>query len=801
MRLQRKDVIFIILLLSLWIIFFGTLVFTDATFHYRDIAKYYYPTKFFTTESIQNGEMPFWDPYLSCGNPFLAILQQGLFYPLSLLCYLLPFNLGFKYFFIIHFFLAGLFLYLLMRKLRIDSYCSFMTAVIFIFSGYLVSLINLLTSLCAVIWAPLIFLFFSEAIQRKSYFFSILVGLILSWQFFAGQPEVLYMTVLMSGLYWVFYVFYSIKEQKLKALPELKKTSFIIIPGLIFFFLISLIQMIPFLELVKYSSRKGGIVFDYASYWSFHPLELVTLVIPYFSWNFMGAENWFSQYWLRSVFIGIWPIMLVFFALWFREEYYKKRIFFFILLILSLILSLGKYTPVYYILYKYIPAFNLIRYPVKFMFLVSFSLVVLSGMGLQYLIDWLREKKDLVKLMKTLVIIFVFSLFGLIIFYFKQTRIATILTKYFLEQFSGLEFIMLTSIYLAQIIQECSFLVISLGIGILLIFLKFKNKLKLKEFQFLFGIIIFVNLALVNFNTEPMIKTQFYQEKGKIVEYVKGEGRILLTPKTFHEVAQLKLSSSQAVDADIYIDRKALLLPNIGWIYHLFDAGGYATIYLNRYQNFVNLIKTQPTPSSSCAINLMGIKYIISLWELDDPNLTLYAEINYVKIYKNKNNLSRVSIIPRAVFVYDEYEILRKLRSPAFNPTKEVIIETQHLPGSTQFISRGPDKKEEGARITNYKSNEVDVEADLTKPGWLLLTDTYYPGWKVYIDGRKGKIYQADYLFRGIYLDQGKHKIKFVYEPTFFRLGLSVTVLAILVLGLLGGYELKKKVQVVKDKS
>ncbi|MFH1238712.1 MAG: hypothetical protein V1653_01205, partial [bacterium] len=394
MGLKKKDLILILLLFGLFISFFGSLVFTDATFYHRDIIKYYYPTKFFATESVQNGELPFWDPYLFCGNPFLAILQQGLFYPFSLLCYLLPFHLGFKYFFLVQLFLGGLFFYLLMRKLEVDSACSLIAAGIYIFSGYMISMINLLTTLCAVIWAPLIFLLFAEAIRLRSYFFGVLVGLILGFQFFAGQPEVLYMTVLMLGLWWLFHVFRPDapieslevgippstslrippkKESKVliriglhfsRVWPAFKNTLPVFGLSLIVFLAVSLIQLVPFLELVKYSSRQAGVFFEDASYWSFHPLELVTLVIPSFSWNLMEISNWFRQYWLRSNFIGLWPLILVFLA-WRSRQNYKKCLFFFILVAVSLIFSLGRYTPVYYFLYEYIPGFNLIRYPVK----------------------------------------------------------------------------------------------------------------------------------------------------------------------------------------------------------------------------------------------------------------------------------------------------------------------------------------------------------------------------------------------------------------------------------------------------
>jgi hypothetical protein len=795
-KLKKKDLIFIILLFSLFLVFFSPLVFTDATFFHRDIIKYYYPTKFFASESIQKGELPFWDPYLFCGNPFLAILQQGLFYPLSLLSYLLPFHLGFKYFFLVHLFLGGLFFYLLMRDLGTDGVSSFVTAGIYMFSSYMISMINLLTTLCAVIWGPLVFLLFTRAVRDKNYFFSILCGLILSFQFFAGQPEIVYMTILIMGMWCLFDIFF--QGRKFLATPELNKPVLIFISMLAVFLVLSFIQILPFMELVKYSSRRAGVFFEQASFWSFHPLELVTLVIPSFSWNFMDIDGWFRQYWLRSSFIGIWPMIFVFFALCWRRER-EKSLFFFLLGLVSLIFSLGRYTPVYYFLFKYIPGFNFIRYPVKFMYIFNFTLVVLAGIGIQSLADRLQDKKDTIKLIRIAGVITIFFLGIILFFYLWPAQSADLLRRYIFPPMLSTEFINLQSMYIPVIMKECLILTLSLVAGIVLICFAYKNKLKTISLVMLLGLLIFFNLAQVNYNVEPIIKMQFYQDKAHIVDYLKGEGRIMLTPRTFAEITQTDPKAKDwKFDSNIYLYSKSMLLCNIGWVYHIFDAGGYASIKLDRYDSFVSLLHTQPTPSASPALNLLGVKYLISLWELNDPALRLYTIVNFVKIYENKNTLPRVSIIPRAIFIDDEKKIAAIMKYSSFNPTGEIIIETAKAglknPSPPVMTAEGKGV----ASITRYDSNRVDIEAHMSKPGWLLLTDTNYPGWKVYVDEREDMIYQADYLFRGVYLGSGEHKIRFVFEPTLFRLAMSVTVAGLVFLGVIGSVSLTRMINEIK---
>ncbi len=67
--------------------------------------------------------------------------------------------------------------------------------------------------------------------------------------------------------------------------------------------------------------------------------------------------------------------------------------------------------------------------------------------------------------------------------------------------------------------------------------------------------------------------------------------------------------------------------------------------------------------------------------------------------------------------------------------------------------------------------------------GFLVLSDTYYPGWKAYVDGREERIYQADYFLRAVFLSSGLHKVKFIFDPLSFKLGLWMTLTTFFSLG------------------
>ncbi len=76
------------------------------------------------------------------------------------------------------------------------------------------------------------------------------------------------------------------------------------------------------------------------------------------------------------------------------------------------------------------------------------------------------------------------------------------------------------------------------------------------------------------------------------------------------------------------------------------------------------------------------------------------------------------------------------------------------------------------AEIVDYQANSVKIEARMNEEGFLVLSDTYYPGWRVWVNGREEKIYCADYLLRAVHLSPGFHQVRFVFDPLSFKLGL-----------------------------
>ena len=139
----------------------------------------------------------------------------------------------------------------------------------------------------------------------------------------------------------------------------------------------------------------------------------------------------------------------------------------------------------------------------------------------------------------------------------------------------------------------------------------------------------------------------------------------------------------------------------------------------------------------------------------------------------------------------NDEEILKELQMPDFDFEQYAILEV--TPDEPYPLSG----RIEGSmvEILDYNPNEILIEANMTGNGFLVLSDTYYPGWNVYVDGEKQKLYRTNYLFRGVFIAEGNHEVRFVYQPLSFRVGLVITLTTLILIVLffsLRGYKYLK---------
>ena len=103
-----------------------------------------------------------------------------------------------------------------------------------------------------------------------------------------------------------------------------------------------------------------------------------------------------------------------------------------------------------------------------------------------------------------------------------------------------------------------------------------------------------------------------------------------------------------------------------------------------------------------------------------------------------------------------------------------VLEDTPGLPPKTEEA----DLPLSPATISTYESERVVIETDAPVPAWLVLSDSYYPGWQATLDGVAVPIHRANFLVRAVRAPAGRHQVVFSYRPPLLRAGMIASALA-----------------------
>ncbi|MBC8284696.1 MAG: DUF2079 domain-containing protein, partial [Nitrospinae bacterium] len=344
----------------------------------RDLLYFFIPIRQFWVEEIKHLTFPLWNPYYFNGHPLFATLQPGVLYPFSVLYLFLPFHWAFNLNIVIHFALSGWFTYLLLRGLKASQGAALISGIGFMLSGYLLSVHSLLSTFLSVTWVPLFFLTFFAAIKKNHLGYAILSGSVGTCMLLGGGVEVCYLTFGITFLLTLFpkWIF----EEGI--ILDLKRRLFLFAIFCLVFFGLSAIQLLPFLELSKLSTRSTGLSYFETGLWSLHPWDLVEFFMPdQYGLNKNIETYWNFQSWLKTIYMGTIPFLFSFFLIKGKKHQFCGFLFLFVV---SILLSLGVNTPLHHFLYDYLPLFSKLRYPVKFIFLGVLVVCITAVLGFDH---------------------------------------------------------------------------------------------------------------------------------------------------------------------------------------------------------------------------------------------------------------------------------------------------------------------------------------------------------------------------------------------------------------------------------
>jgi hypothetical protein len=230
--------------------------------------------------------------------------------------------------------------------------------------------------------------------------------------------------------------------------------------------------------------------------------------------------------------------------------------------------------------------------------------------------------------------------------------------------------------------------------------------------------------------------------------------------------------------------------------YDLYDARGYDYPVELRYAELWKRVITSSTncnyafcpesagttPAALKALGILGVHDLLQ--QRRDAPLrgfrTLYDGPD-ARVYANPAALPRAFVVDRQVVVDGADAAREAITAPAFRPRSAVVTEAP-ISGLTAAGVRAAGSPPGEARISDYRDERVEIRTRTTRPGLLVLTDSFYPGWKATVDGQDAKIHRVDYLVRGVQVPAGEHTVRFRYEPASWRVGWITSAVALAVI-------------------
>lgn len=764
-----KKIAVILGLFALVLLYFSDSLSGQRLLVERDLTTFFYPFRFIWVETVRDGNFPFWNPYIKCGVPLFATVQPAVLYPLSLLYLLLPLDLAFNWTIILHFFLAAVFTYMLMRELGASTQGALAAAVAFLFSGYLISVHNLLNTLLSVSWYPLVIFCGYRLVHRGQARWAVASGVSLCWMFLGGGVEIVFFT-LASLLALCLY------PQLLPASPEQNYPSLqyrLALLGLavILFLGLAMVELVPFLEFYRHSDRYGGVSVEQAMRWSLAPQDLIYFLLP----DLYGSRTSPEQYWkfqnyLKTIYMGPLPFILA--GIYFVRRG-TKGFPLLVVLGVALVFALGRHTPLYPFFYNHFPLFASVRYPAKFLFIFIFYLCLAAGFGLDLVTERFTERRRPASVYQWLIVAVVLVLAGM----YLATRFAPErVTGLALHWWGGL----LAPSFHPRILHNFSRLLVVTIFALIIIFFGLRPKLGWTGGHLLL-LLLTLDLFLGNRGFAYKLDATKFHAKTDIIRTLEADSelfRLYVLP----EVEKVEVVINPSYE-DHHRIRKESLAVDLMMEHHLFDIRGYNVPVQPRYEKVIGLINSNSLAKMKTLLDMLNVKYVLAPGSIELPG---YAMVQggpgTSRLYVNNNYLPRAFLVKKFRVLQSDKDFALAVTDPNFNPRQMLLIEK--VPVSALALGKEPtrpDHKPE-VKVVSYENNRILLEVSTPEAAFLFMSEAYYPGWKAYVDGRQEEILRANYAFRAIPVGPGTHRVEVVMQPLSFKIGLAVSGLTIVLL-------------------
>jgi hypothetical protein len=482
------------------------------------------------------------------------------------------------------------------------------------------------------------------------------------------------------------------------------------------------VQILPTLELASLSRRAGGIDFSSASAFPYHLRDVLTFVLPYANGDPGRISYSGTIFWENYGYVGLLPFLLALAATVLTARKSWHTRFFALFGLAAFLLVLGPLTPLYRALFPMVSGLGAFRFPTRYLVFVELSLAVLAAIG------WTEFRKRLGRSARS-------------------------------------------PAWLA-----------ALAVGALAL--------------------TAVELPLHQLRQLPLAPADRWMEP-------PGSARALLAEPAGFRIFSVggveshwqayKRAGGWQGDLEPYIEQRAMLQPSSNLLWGLASADGYVNLVPTRLasvwgepahepglvrQTFtVERGRLEVLAGLIRMARLWNVRYLISLWPTSHPDLEPLPAPGAFFVYRVKDVLPRAFTVPGFVLAANDEEARRLLLAESHDFRRTVIL---HEPPPFGGAAGGPPDGGGGQTTIEFAdAHEVRLRVTTLGSSFLVLSDTFYPGWRAEVDGRPAAIQRANITQRAVRLEPGAHEVRFYFRSTPALLGAGISALSALVLGLL----------------
>ena len=803
---RRWDFLCATLLAAMFAAFFGRTI--SGTVYQPadggDLVSFLFPIYRFAAHTISQGSLPLWNPHLYGGAPFITDIQAGFLYPPNLLLFLLNPDFDYRWMQILsigHFWWAGLGVYLLVRTLGHSRPAALLAGLAFGLCDILFIHLGNLNLVAVLSWSGWILTACHRALTRRSLPWAGVAAALFAIANYAGHAQSSYFLGMAVGIYSLAVLTVQYWEQLSlgsRAVALRQALAGLQYPAAIFILvaLLSAPVILPSFEMLPYTDRGQ---FDYQETVSYSlapgPAFIGMLTPGFFG---RGPQNyWGSWDRVELPYAGLVTLLLAAGSFLLPMPARRRELFPWLALALfGFAIALGGNTPIHGWLTRILPAYGSFRAPARIVVLWALSLSVLAAFGLDALLAGQKRSADVLHPSNLARFFFAVrlglpaSLLILIPLIFVTTRVLdgdpVAMQRAIM---AGRALLLATAAWLA-----------------VWMLLALHRRKRLADYT-VAGLLLLVSwLELTSAAANIDIS-----EKNPARRFSHPEILAFLQEQAGEEDDDCASPGNEGCPATAGTSRQLFRIDTRTGIFDLWQPSTAALADLQDVWGISNPLELVHWHTlwennggrHTRIYDLLNVRYVIVRdgTPLPEQYALAYDAPGPLAVYENPDPLPRAWLVPTAQVLLDQEAVLAALKQPSFEPQNTVVLAQDNInsPSPAATHDSNPPTTPGPVSVLAYSPNEILLAAQAERPGYLVLSEVWFPGWLATVNGEPAPVWRANYTFRALPVPAGDLEVRLWYAPESWRIGLVLFGVGFLLLAGLGMWRLlasgERKVQ------